>query len=418
MAFLKKINIYYISTLLFLFINAGANFLSANNIYWFLLTLFMIIVAASKKLIAVKELKPFIFFSLAYVGYVGIRDVFINRLDLDFLNSDILFLFKFIFLSYFYCLLMKEKLVTYLVLVSVNLTVLSLFFYFFQVIGFGDYLYSFSNFLNLPNGSGMVEIGNFLVFSYSKFHTTRNSGFFWEPGAFACFLTVVLLLNLFVNNFKFDGKTKILIIGLITTVSTTGYLALFVIFFLWYRYRNPKINLWILVLIPLLIVLIVNIPFLGDKISKTVNGDMRTNIPKMINKEQHVAQHYENKQVPLNRFSSMIVIYDTFESNLILGVSNKYDAILNKKYNVNISNGVFDFLAKFGLVGLIFLLYKYYKFCRFYLGRVELVIYCIVILLIIGTGETILFFPYILIFLFMPFLQTNLTKRKGYPRNI
>jgi hypothetical protein len=195
-------------------------------------------------------------------------------------------------------------------------------------------------------------------------------------------------------------------IGIITTVSTTGYLALLIILFLSYRYRTPKINLWVLAIIPLSIILIVSVPVLGDKIMHTFKDDMQENRPKNLKKLAHAYLHEKlDKQIPLNRFSSMAIIYNVFGDDLILGVSNKYDVILNKTYNVNISNGVFDFLAKFGLVGLIFVIYKYARSSLYYLKRTELVIYVVIIFLIIGTGEPIISLPFILIFLFIPYPQ-------------
>jgi hypothetical protein len=220
------------------------------------------------------------------------------------------------------------------------------------------------------------------------------------------------LLNLFLNRFIYDRNNIILIITLITTISTTGYLALLIIFFLSYRYRVPKINIWVLVLIPLSIVIIINTPNLGDKITKTFEGDMKDSRPHQMKIAEHYYQHSKGP-APLNRFSSMIVIYNKFGNDLILGESNKYNVILNETDNVDISNGIFDFMAKFGLVGFIFLMYKYARFCRVYVFRWELVIYCILVFLIICTGEPIVFLPFMLLFIFLYLEQLSPAKSQA-----
>jgi hypothetical protein len=114
----------------------------------------------------------------------------------------------------------------------------------------------------------------------------------------------------------------------------------------------------------------------------------------------------------------MVIIYRTFFLQLILGISNKYDLVLNhlNKANINISNGVFDFMAKFGLVGLFYLLYRYAKFCQAFVVRNEYLLYCIVVLMVLGFGEPLLVLPIILMFLFLYRKQLNFKRRiKGRP---
>ena len=410
----RKFDIYYIVTLLFLFLSAASNFLTASDIGWFAVMFFMLIVAISKKSITERNLKTIAIFSVVYLVFVGVRDVLINNLEMEFLVSDVLFLFKYIFLSFIFCIILRDKAIIYIVKVAKPLIIISIFLYFFQLIGLGDYIYKYSSALNLPNNLGTDGYTNCLFFTYCKYHEFRNSGFFWEPGAFACFLVIILLLNLLLNKFKFDRDNIIIVIALITTTSTTGYLALLLICFLVYRYRVPKINMWVVILIPLTLIIIINTPNLGDKISGTFESDMKDSRPHQLRILERYSRH-QKSQTALNRFSSMIVIYNTFGADLILGVSNKYNVILNKTDDVNISNGVFDFMAKFGLVGFIFLVYKFSKFCKVYLARGELLMYCIIIFLIICTGEPVVFLPNILIFLFMTLEQSTSFKLRTNP---
>lgn len=244
---------------------------------------------------------------------------------------------------------------------------------------------------------------NFIIFSITVgAHDYANSGFTWEPGAFGCFLCITLMINFFLNRFTFDKRSIILIIAIITTFSTTTYVALVVLLFLAYRFRAKKFNKWLLLSIPAVVIIFLEVPFLWDKIVDTYNTDM-TDLSRL----KYLERLYTklDKQMPLNRFSSMSLIYDTFREKLILGVSNEYFVILDKKINVNISNGIFDFFAKFGVVGLIFVMYRYLKFCYAFVLKAEFLIYCGVLLLILSFGETILHLPFLLIFLFLPMLK-------------
>jgi len=414
MSFLKKIDIYYVITLIFLLITSNANFLSVNNICWFAALASMLTIAIIKKRLNAKDIKAISIFSIIYLLLVSVRDIFINDLDLDFLTSDVIFLFKYIFFAFAYVTLLKKETTAYLVKVMTHLTVISLVLFFLQITGFADQIYQFSNSLNLPASYDTPGYTNFLIFTYYKGgQEYRNSGFAWEPGAFGCFLCITLLLHFFNNGFKFDKKSTILLAGIITTFSTTTYLAALVILFLSYRFRHPKINKWVFALIPLAAILLFTVPFLGDKIGETYNGDMK-NLDHLRSLQAYY--HKRHQAIPLNRFGSMVYICQTFGSKLLLGVSNKFDMIMNKYIDVDISNGIADFFAKFGIAGFIFLIYRYSKFCLIYIRNKEQLVYCILVFLSLGFGEPLVQLPIVLIFLFLYAVYTDNTGEKKLPK--
>jgi hypothetical protein len=403
----------YLITLLFLLLSSSANILSLNDIVWFSILLGMVIYALMKKMILQKDLKILGLFMLVYLVYVILRNLLITNLDSQYLISDLIFPFKYLLLSFAYCVIMREKAMDYLVKVIVHLTLIGFVLYALQLT-LGDFIYNFSESLGLPKANTIPGYTNFIIFSFTKGrHDYRNSGFVWEPGAYGCFLILALFFNLLKTKFKFDKVSIILVIGILTTFSTTDYFALLILFFLAYRYRVPKLNLWILIMIPSFVLLIIFVPFLGDKIAGIYTDDMDEL------KHLHEISIYHlkhNEEIPLNRFSSMSYIWDNVGSGLILGLSNKYDEILNKVYNVNISNGIFDFMAKFGVVGLIFVVYSYAKFCAAFLKKNEYVIYCVLIFLVMSFGEPIVFLPIVLLFLFLPFI-TDIGKEEDTPEN-
>lgn len=57
----------------------------------------------------------------------------------------------------------------------------------------------------------------------------RNSGFLHEPGAYGVFLALGITTNAFLTGKMFDKKNKMFILCLLTTLSTTAYIVLFII---------------------------------------------------------------------------------------------------------------------------------------------------------------------------------------------
>ena len=392
----------YVITLLFLLLTSSANTLSNTDAVWFGILVLMFLYILFKRLLVVKDLKILSILLVVYLLFVVLRIFLVTNLPMEYLLSDVLFPFKYVLLSFAYVVILREKALAYLVKVITHLTVIGLIIYFFQMVGFADLIYTFSKSLNMPNLNKIDGYTNFVIFSFTKgLHEYRNSGFVWEPGAYGCFLILALLFNFFRNKFTFDRTSIILIIATITTFSTSDYLALFIMMFLAYRYRVPKINLWVIIMIPAFVVLFITVPFLGDKIAAIYLDDI-AGLKHLKDISKYNLKRGE--QIPLNRFASMIYLYENMGTDLILGLSNKYDVIIDKVYNVNISNGIFDFFAKFGIFSFIYLFYTYIKFCAAYLKRVEYLVYCVLILLIIAFGEPILFLPIILLFLFLPFL--------------
>jgi len=410
MKFFKQFDLYYFITLLFILLSSAANILATSDVAWFIILLFFFAVAISRKQLLVKDIRNIAVFSVVYVVFISVRDIAINNLASEYIISDCVFLFKYIYLAFIYCIIMREKAAAYIVKVIAHLTVISLFFFLIQLTSLREYLFNFSRTLNLQPSYYGGGYSNFIIFTYVKnLHDYRNAGFSWEPGAFSCFLIVALLLNLILNNLKFEKKSYLFIIAIITTLSTTGYLALMILLLLVYRYKVPNILSLRAVLLLLIIVIagaaFVYIPILGDKILGTYYEDM-DDLRRL--KYLDIFYRRKNEQIPLNRFASMVYIYDSFGWQLILGVSNKYDVIANSKFSVNISNGVFDFLAKFGLIGLGGLVYRFGKFCMDNLKNHEFTIYCVAALLVMGFGEPTLFLPIVLIFIFLPAEQLNL----------
>ncbi|MGJ8716031.1 MAG: hypothetical protein ACSHXG_13075 [Maribacter stanieri] len=410
-------NIYYIITFFFLLFASKANFLVQSNLAWFGFEVFMIVVAFYFDRVKKKDVQ-FFFISIAiYFIYILFRFK-LNQLPIDYFKSDVFYFFKFIFTSYLFCLILKDKTLYYLVKVISHLALVSIVFYVIQFYHNGAIVKAIGNtFESFTINDNSPRFTNFLIFTYDSLHYYRNSGFCWEPGAFGSFLILALLFNFLMNNFKFDKQTVILLVAILTTVSTTAYFGLFLLLFLRYRVLNKGSKTTMIVFAIIFALAIPNVPFLGEKIVEIYDQDIRD-----LNELEQLSTYYNDveRQMPLNRFGSVIFLYQQFDWKLFLGVSNQYEKYYIDEYNVSISNGIMDFITKFGLVGLFVLLYRYGKVCKVYLRRTEFVIYSVLILVILSFGEPILILPICIIFMFLPtfknqdFLTLSYTYRTKY----
>ena len=110
------------------------------------------------------------------------------------------------------------------VLLLYYICLFSLFFYFLYI------------FFDIKIGFQLNSISYHNLIYHYKFEGIeyfRNCGPFWEPGAFAGYIILALIFIL--RDFKLMNKKiiSVLIFSLLTTVSTTGYLCLFVVIFIY-----------------------------------------------------------------------------------------------------------------------------------------------------------------------------------------
>lgn len=99
-------------------------------------------------------------------------------------------------------------------------------------------------------------IGLFKVLKYNN----RNSGIFWEPGAYQFFLNLALILLLKRNDFQFKAilgiPSLLLIASIVTTYSTSGYLTLLcVLMYAMLRtYKILSLRQKVVLILPMLVI--------------------------------------------------------------------------------------------------------------------------------------------------------------------
>lgn len=390
---------YYFATFIFILLAAKGTFVAFYNVDWFLVDFIFIWLGLSYNRFDKRDLRFGGYFIMLYIGYCTMRSVFITNLPARYYVSDIVFLFKYIMPCLIYCALMKEKAVEYLTKVIIDLTKISLVLYCLQLVA-GGAIYAVGSALNIPPQVPVYHYVNFIVFTYITEHGHQNSGFTWEPGAFGFFLITTLMMQFFKNGFKMDKGAKILIVAVITTLSTTSYAALGVVFIMYFRANGVKFSTLLSIAGPVLIVAIFKLPFLLDKVVDIYKHDMR-DLQNIEFLSAWYIQHGE--EMPFNRFSSLIFIYRQFKEQLIFGVSNIFIETVPYLKNANTSSGIFEYFAKFGVVAFVFFMTRLCQFFYTFNKKKELLIYCVLLMLILGFSESIFILPMMTIFYFLYF---------------
>lgn len=296
---------------------------------------------------------------------------------------------KIIF-AFFALEILKKNFIPYYVNIIYFFTILSFFFY------FSSYIPALRNIIDLKlsplfknpfidYSSGYKIWPNVIVYTSNPDGydlLLRNSGPFWEPGAFAGFLVIGLIFNFLQTKNIWHKKNLVLMTGLVTTLSTTGILALFVII-AGYLLSNQRLILKVITLPILLLLGFVgfnSVDFLGSKVTEKMD--------------------IENAEYNTRFKSAVLDIEDTME-NPILGLGRNIKTRFKGETDpvkIHRNNGVTDVMASMGLMA--FFLYFYFIFYSFsWLCKVnnfnnEFAYYAIILIIMIGFSEGYFFRPF------------------------
>jgi hypothetical protein len=187
-------------------------------------------------------------------------------------------------------------------------------------------------FYTLPNYTSIDQDDG--VFSY----ILRNSGFAWEPGAFASIIIMAMFCNAIINKFKFNRSLYILVIGLLSSQSTTGLL-LFSIFLLFYAYNQSRakfirLSIFFVVIIGIILTSsIVENKFIAESDTESINS--------LRNSDVYSPRRWLSFQIDFMDF-----LDHPFGSGL-----GKYTWHYSFAKNVNTISGLGKVLANYGIIG-------------------------------------------------------------------
>ncbi|WP_088656133.1 hypothetical protein [Geofilum rhodophaeum] len=229
----------------------------------------------------------------------------------------------------------------------------------------------------------------------------RNSGPFWEPGAYSGYLMLVPLFFLNEKHFfrEHSFKTAVLVLALLSTLSTTGYVA----FGIYLVYVGLRSRYWVLVF-PVFVLLFcfafLKLDFLRDK--------FLTELQRV----QTLDGGYHGQRFAVLVFDLHYIFKHPLIGNGFLDVTRYLDHPdvlwgLRSGELVGHGNGLSNFIASMGLITFAVYIFSIIRKNLFVLSRSDLVFYIGMIILLLN-GEQFLYYP---IFLGLPFLSLKVKNR-------
>jgi hypothetical protein len=294
------------------------------------------------------------FIFLFFIGY-ELLHAFMFRLDytLTIIKLSLVLLVSFGIVN-----ILKEKFIKVLVATMYYISLISFVFTMLcYVPGVGKYLYNLA--ISLvplkPDANGfitptLVVYTFFPGFFTGEFSYVKNAGIFWEGGAFAVFLSITLYFHYarkkIVNlSDLFDKVSLVLIVAVLTTVSTMGFLSVAIIltFYTMQLESNAKYGFLVLSLIAFYVAYH-SFEFLGSKIDAQLSASERNN----------------------NRFGSALLDFSDIMKRPMLGWSRRLEVLFDTTVNNAKShrpNGLTNFIRNYGF--LYFTVYFYLVFTSF-----------------------------------------------------
>lgn len=298
---------------------------------------------------------------------------------------------------YFIVKLVKEKFIIYYINILYFFTLISLTFYILSFLpGFSDFIISqIAPFFKSPfvdPNAFYKPSPNIIVFNYNPSLMTefRNSGPFWEPGAFAVYLIFALLFNIILKGNLFDKKNIFFIITIITTFSTGGYIAFFIVISGYYLFNKKMSHKLISIFFILASISIyTTTSFLEKKVEHNISlADETTS----------------------SRFGSALADFNLFKQSPFVGwgrgpmrYGGEQAFFFGQDQHRN--NGVFILLATYGFFGSLLYYILFYKSLftinSFFKFRKGFSFVLFITTLLLGFSQSLFFKPFFLCFLFL-----------------
>ncbi|MBT4484978.1 MAG: hypothetical protein HOC71_15025 [Candidatus Latescibacteria bacterium] len=306
--------------------------------------------------------------------------------------------------------------------VMVGLAILSFVFYFSYLLFYYSGINLDSKIIQIATSLGTASSGSgyryplifhtFVLFENSFF---RNSGMFWEPGAFQGYLILALIFLAFVKNDmprkQYIRYLLILCSAVLSTLSTTGYIALALIPLLHYNWQARqrsrmmfRLAVGLVIILPLLVVgglyAYRTLPFLGEKIE----GQM----------EQ--AQYQNRAGWYKGRVGSLVFDWKYIQERPLTGwgLHSVTRHALDPWMQVDdgMGNGMSDFTAKFGITGMLLWLFFVFRGMMYHTERnLQVSLVAVLIICLVLQGEAFLGFPLFLGLAFMgPFKKLYISR--------
>jgi hypothetical protein len=258
-----------------------------------------------------------------------------------------------IVLAYLVVKLLNKKFIEYYVNIFYYLAIFAVVIYAILVIvpSSISLLKSIVPIFNILNITGSNQ-ETIIIYNFNALKELRNSGPFWEPGAFGGYLIIAIIFTFFKSDIaNRNKKLLVFIIALLTTLSTTAFsaLAVFLFFYYYKSIRNVFLKMFVITsILGGMYYAFFNLDFLGHKILSQIQ----------IAKNADVYGKDTNTQ----RFMNILRDIKDFKGHEIVGRGfNPYTRYAYNPEEQIRTVGLTDILVKMGIpffVYMVLLLYK------------------------------------------------------------
>ena len=184
----------------------------------------------------------------------------------------------------------------------------------------------------------------------------RNSGFAWEPGAFASYICLAIFCNSLRRNFSLENNKSLIIfvITLISTQSTAGFMIFIVMLITWLIINRKSWHIF--VIIPIVLFLF-RLPFVQEKMLEEY-GNLESFDLSMTS---------DTNTYTLGRMASFMLDWQEFLLHPILGLGGWSEGTWLNQFgydNISTISGIGELLAMYGAIMTILFFYLIFKSAR------------------------------------------------------
>ena len=227
----------------------------------------------------------------------------------------------------------------------------------------------FHQFPETSDGNNILYLFNWMDPKKGQIYGSiiRNAGCSWEPGRFAIMIIPAILVNLSRKGITFRGNIRIIILllALASTMSTTGYSIIFLLYVIfWFKSFNAKSILSFVFIVLPLAISIFSLDFMGEKIQDKANYEGLTR--ERIHNINYNAETYGDEYLgSLDRFESAYFEWINFQKEPLLGYGRNRDYSWfrqNISKNFALTGGLVKIFSHFGIfIGFMLYIILFYS---------------------------------------------------------
>ena len=386
----SKVNLFITKSLIFLLIiNSGTTLIYGFNLGYLFPILLVLVLFVNKSFFNFNPKVFYLFlflilcqfyYFLAFKNSISTQIIFLLRISsvsliIYFTKNK----FPFIFVKMIYFISIISIFFWVGIQISPNL--------FGLLKNIGDFLpyYSGSDVFFETHNMGRTSVHLWLYnLTFNDNMLFRNYGIFYEPGMFSFYLILSLIFSLFSLGYNLKSKIVVVqIITLLTTFSTSGYIALLILI-IYYSFKTSRnFSNYVIITVFFFIVgyYVINLEFI---LQKTVSQASSTE--------------------ESSRFYAIVYHFDLLKDNFLMGFGNNPPKLRLSP------NGISIFILRYGIISFIFSLFLLTRtFKSSFLKKFQDVrtqLLSLIVILIVSFSQTIttmdFYFSIMLLNIFIP----------------